>query len=535
MKMSENAFRKYLVLFFTLILAGIASLGYAQVDQGELERNLAPVTFINYEGPHARIETREQIRQIGVGLGQVVVNGRPLAGGSNRYFVIHSVTDPVQGKLDADIFGLGVDVGVDHIRNLRTIIQGYLQTAYGYSASDASLLAEYITIYNAVYRGDWDYFLNRYKKPVMDNLSKERAGLSIRYDEWPGRTLIVIPLGYGGLSSIDTTTISDSRVVEELRKEDDMGVPQRQAMVDLKEREAEKAEQTAKVEREAIRQEERKITEQKTQTAQEKQQAEQQKQQVEQDRKKTQEDEAAGKITQEQAQQQRAEQDKREQEAEKKEQEAKQKEEETKKAEAAVQERKEEAQKKEEFAEQKAAEAQQDRQGIAQDQQAGIIETATGGVIAAMIEKKDSTMGRLIRLNPSSKQELRRSPLDTVYVRTLTFVKNRILAIAGENVGNGAIRLIEVNQGDLTMARQGEDDMHPGSLIWVNESDIYAITLDRADNSHYLGRFDTSLALKAKSEIKVHPNAAVMIQQGYLLTQKADGSIALLNPATLKE
>jgi hypothetical protein len=268
MKMPKIALFKYRALLFAFIITGIVMPAFAQVDQGELEQNLAPITFINYEGPHAIIETREQIRQIGVGLGQEIAGGAQRAGAGGRYFVIHCVSGPDGNKLDADIFGLGVDVGVDHIRNLRTIIQGYLQAAYNYSERDAALLAEYITIYNAVYRGDWDYFLSRYKNQVIENLARERTGLSIRYDEWPGRTLIVIPLGFTGLSSIDTTTISDSRVIEELRREDDRGVEQRRDMVDLKEREAAEAEQRARVEREAIREEEQRIAQERAQAAQ---------------------------------------------------------------------------------------------------------------------------------------------------------------------------------------------------------------------------------------------------------------------------
>jgi hypothetical protein len=48
-----------------------------------------------------------------------------------------------------------------------------------------------------------------------------------------------------------------------------------------------------------------------------------------------------------------------------------------------------------------------------------------------------------------------------------------------------------------------------------------------------LGRFDTSLALKAKSRIEIHPNAGVTIQDGNLLTQKSDGAPAILNPGDL--
>jgi hypothetical protein len=43
------------------------------------------------------------------------------------------------------------------------------------------------------------------------------------------------------------------------------------------------------------------------------------------------------------------------------------------------------------------------------------------------------------------------------------------------------------------------------------------------------------LVLQAKSATTVHPNAAVSVQQGTLLTQRADGSAILLNPASLAE
>ena len=169
----------YLVLLI-IILASPAI--HSQVYQPELE-NLGPVEFINYEGPYTRIETRAQIRSIGYSLGVMVRNGQTSAGGAGRYFVIHSVTEADGFKLDADIFGLGVDVGVDHIRNLRLIIQGYLEAAYNYTERDAALLAEYITIYNAVHRGDQKYFESHYKTTIMNNITTEKTNLSIHYNE----------------------------------------------------------------------------------------------------------------------------------------------------------------------------------------------------------------------------------------------------------------------------------------------------------------------------------------------------------------
>ena len=517
-------FRKNIIktLFFCAVFTAAAGTAYTQVDKGELQKNLAPVSFINYEGPHAKIESREQIRRIGVALGQAVKGGAARSGAASHYFVIHSVSGPDGNKLDADIFGLGSGTGVDHVRNLRSIIQGYLQEAYDYSAQDAALLAEYITIYNAVYRGNWDYFLGRYKTPVMGHLNRQHAGLSPRFNEWPGKTLMLIPLGIGDLSSIDTSAISDDRVVEELRKNDDMGVEQRRDMVDLKEREAEQAEQKAETAYEAVKKEEKAI-------ADEKSQLEKEKQQIAEDRKQLEEDKADGTITQKQADQQEKDLKQREAAAEKKSDEIDKREEEL------VLQR-EEAEKQEQFAEQKTEEAQRDRESIAKDQQA-IIDRGEQpeGLIGVLMERQDSVMGRLIAIDPDTGKEIRRSPLDTVYARTLSFTGGKILSIAGENRGNGAVRLIEINGRNLEMAKQGDDDLHPNSLLWINGSDIYAITANLDNGKFYLGRFNTSLDLQAKSEISVHPNAAVSIQQGNLLVQKEDGSSALLDTASLKE
>ena len=543
MKMQKCALPKYRGILAIIILAGVAVSGYTQVNQDELQ-NLPPVVFLNYEGPYTRIDTREQIRQIGAVLGVQIFNAEggtgtaPIlisaeqrrtssytieAGARNRYFVIHCVSEAEGGKIDADIFVLGADAGVDHIRNLRTIIQGYLQTAYSYSERDAALLAEYITIYNAVYRGNWDYFTERYKTQVIDNLVRDRAGLSIRYDEWPGRTMILIPLGYGGLSSVDTSVISDRRVIEELRNESDLGVPQRQDMVNLMERESAQAEERAQAERDAARQEETAINNARAENAQERQNIDQERQNVQQDME-------AGRITQDEARRAQEELDRRDQAADQRDQDLDNRE-------AGVGQRREEAQMLDDFAGQRADQAQQGRQEVAQDQQAAITDDASGdGVFGVTIERTDpAIMGRIIRFNPSTGREIRRSPVDTVHTRTVTFTGGRIFAIAGENRGNGAVRLVEIGTTNLEIARQGDNDIMTGSLLWVNGTDLYAITVDLSNNTCNIGRFNASLALQAKSSVSVHPSASVTIQQGRLLTQREDGSVLILNPADLTE
>ncbi|GHV61275.1 hypothetical protein AGMMS49587_04960 [Spirochaetia bacterium] len=520
--------------FYILGVLGLLALSpaplRAQVNQGELEENLAPVTFINYEGPHSRIETRAQIRNIGYGLGVQVKAGATQTGQASRYFVIHSLSGADGTRLDADIFGLGVDTGVDHIRNLRFIIQGYLEGAYDYREADAALLAEYVTVYNAVYRGDWAYFGSRYKTPVIQNLDEERAGISIRFDEWPGRTLMVIPIGLGApgsLSALDTSALGSERVVDELRKEDDRGVDQRQDMVDLKEREADEAEQKAAAQREAIAQEEQRIARERADAAAERDR-------IERERQQNQADAAAGRTTQAETQQKEAELAAQEAETAKKEDELAGQDD-------ALDGQREEARRNEEFAEQKNAEAQEERASIARDQQELIREqggqapqtAAAAGILGTLLEDQNSPLGRVVRVNTAAGTILTRSPLNTVNGRTLSIVDGKILAVAGEARGNGAVRLIELNPGALEMAYQGEDDIHPNSLLWINGGDIYALTL--YEGSLYLARFNSQLARAARSAVTVHPYASVIFQEGKVVTERADGSVLVLDAKNLTE
>jgi hypothetical protein len=144
-------------------------------------------------------------------------------------------------------------------------------------------------------------------------------------------------------------------------------------------------------------------------------------------------------------------------------------------------------------------------------------------------------MGRVVILDPTGRQ-IRRSPQDfLIHSRTVAFIGGRLFAIAGENVGNVAVRLIEINPVSLEIINQGLNDIRPGSLLWVNGNDLYAITIDLRNNQSFIGRFNTDLVLQARSAVRVHPDSGILIQQGNLLTQRENGSALILNPIDLTE
>jgi FKBP-type peptidyl-prolyl cis-trans isomerase len=99
----------------------------------------------------------------------------------------------------------------------------------------------------------------------MNNLTADKAGLSTNYEEWAGKSQIVIPLAKigGGLSTIDTSVISDKKVVESMQEEDDKGVDERKKLVDFKEREAEEATEKAQTAQKKVTEEAKKLSTEK--------------------------------------------------------------------------------------------------------------------------------------------------------------------------------------------------------------------------------------------------------------------------------
>lgn len=232
--------------FCVLALCAAMLVRLAAIEVAEQELRVPgsdAIQFENYGGPYAVIESADAIIGIGTALGTEVAAALETAATIQpgaKYTLVHVVGDQAQDGLDADILLLNETAGVDHIRNLRRIVTGYLEAAYGYTRDDAETLATFVTVYNAVYRGQLAVFGEKYKDSVLQQLSEADVGLSTNWQDWAGHTQLVIPLNdvTSTDAAVDTTTISDENVMEALREEADKGIAEREALADIKEREA---------------------------------------------------------------------------------------------------------------------------------------------------------------------------------------------------------------------------------------------------------------------------------------------------------
>ncbi|WKC79190.1 P83/100 family protein [Borreliella turdi] len=222
--------KKMLLIFsFFLIFLNAFTLNAREVDKEKLKDFVnMDLEFVNYKGPYDSTNTYEQIVGIGEFLARPLINSNSSSSYYGKYFINRFIDDQDK-KASVDVFSIGIKSQLDSILNLRRILTGYLMKSFDYERSSAELIAKVITIYNAVYRGDLDYYKGFYIEPALKSLAKGNAGLSRVYSQWAGNTQIFIPLKKNILSGnvesdIDIDSLVTDKVVSALLSENEAGV-----------------------------------------------------------------------------------------------------------------------------------------------------------------------------------------------------------------------------------------------------------------------------------------------------------------------
>ena len=540
--------KKILSVFFVSLLIS-TNIFALEVDKTELQSTKSTtIEFISYTGPHKIIDSVEAIKGIGKSLGKEIAPSRDTsktANLGNKYTVIHAIDENETGKFDADIIFINKDANVDHITNLRRIISAYLVSAYDYSEADADTLAVFITVYNAVYRGDLDSFKNKYKDVVVKNLSSNNCGLSVNYKDWPGASEIVIPLydvKNGGLSTIETSVISDKKVVESMKEDDDKNIESRKEMVDIKEREAEKSQEKANAAQKKAVEEQKKLKEEKQKTKEAKAEAKEAEKKSEQAKAEAEEAKKEAEANPEDEELQKVAEEKQE-EAEAAEQEAEEKQEaleEQQKAEATQEEKteeaKEEAKTEQERADKKQTEAQTERKDIAKDQQIvqnnEIKEASTPSSYGIVLTDEANILSKLVKFNSETGEIIKSSPVTVIRNRTIYKTPDAYIAIAGENEGNGTIKLVLIDIETMEIFAESEETVSDTSVL-VNDGNEYYCVINY-DDDWVVGKYDETLALKLKSKVNVKQSTPITVTESGIVVTDKNGNLKLLSKETLE-
>lgn len=524
--------KKFILLFISAALS--ASLFALEVNKSELDSTGdTTIEFINYTGPHKVIDSVASIKSIGSNMGSQVAKDPTQSSATaknSKYYVIHAIDESESGKLDADILYIGSEATVDHITNLRRIISAYLTSAYGYSEKDADTLAVFITVYNAVYRGNIDTYKSKYKNVVIQNITADNCGLSVNYKDWPGKSEIVIPLydvKEGGLSTVDTSVISDSSVVKSMKEDDDKNVESRKDMVDIKEREADAASEKAKEAQKKAVTEQKKLDEEKKKTQETKKEAQEAQKKAE-EKQKVAEENPEDKQAQKEAEEAKKEAEEKQQAAE--EQEEKQEEQQAKTDEA-----KQEAKEQQARADKKETEAQNERKEIAKDQAEVQKKEAEQALMTTefgiILSDEANMLSRLVKFNVADGEVIKNSPVAQIRNRTIYKEGDGFIAIAGENSKKGAVKLVTISPETLEISAESENTISQDSVLVQDGKEYYCVVEEKG--KFYLGKFGGDLALKLKSEIEVKSGTPITVTDSGIVVTDSAGKLRLLDKKDL--
>ncbi len=515
----------FFIIPFTMAAQEVATGELFSVRAGSVE-------FFNYEGPHTVIETDEEIR----GIGRSLARGEQQAH-AGKYRSIH-VAPENREKFGADIIEILAGARVDHIDNVRRIISGYISERYGYDRSTSDNIALFTTYYNAVYRGDIEYFSGLYSDRVLDLLAGEKSGIAVSYRDWPGNTQLLIPVSIdgSGLARIDADTVGSDEVVDSIREgEGDRGVDQRKDVVELREDQLE--------EDKAVTAEERaRIEEDKAAVEEERQAVEQDRQDISRRQEEVEEalDEAEPGSGEEEAL--RAEEERLREE----EKELAGRERQVEERESEISEEEETIARAEEEERQREEAISGERDRIAADEQEAIAREEDAAAAAAagprgdtarfsflrVREEQGSVLSTMVLLNSRTGEEQARSAVNTIRGRRVYPLDTGYAAVVGVDAPPKTVRLMLLDKDTLKVLSETGEQIYGESWVLPGDGVIYAVA--SIGGMWKLASFrEDTLEMVNVGSPEVNPETVMTLAAGSLFAEGRNGNLLRFDPAEL--
>ncbi|MFA5518449.1 MAG: P83/100 family protein [Spirochaetota bacterium] len=571
---------KKISLIALLVLTSAISSWSMEVDIDEILKS-DRVNFTNYSGRQRGTDSVQDIRNIGTGLarGAGTTGYNKLFRYHMKYSILRAMSDDDKEKYSADIFFIDQDAKVDHIKNVRRIISSYLVSMYSYSIREADTLALFLSYYNAIYRGDMDYISKTYNEAVTKHVNSSNAGLSTNFQEWPGKTAMLIPLTADSkrdkLKGIDPFIIADKKTLEEVKKEKD-NLDARKDIIELKQKN--------------IEDEKTRIEADKKQIEEDKALQQEKEKQLRDEQKKTEEAKKALEKEQEQLEKEKAEAEKiqdpikKEEEKKKiaeKEDELKKKTDALKKQEAqqeeemeslqddksSIEKKEESLKEKEKAVAEKEETLKEEKKELSEDLKKEKEETKK--LTSDEIEKKEEALkqkeeeldkredqlrsdtaeknvfalkifylkikdyladghynNEMFMINPETKAVEFKSDVTNICGRRYDIFSGGIVVITHKGSHQKEHNLTLIDRNTLELTKTGTDDIFWRSFIEIRDQNIYAIT--KKGGKYFLGKFNTDLKLEAESSEEVSQDSFITFYEDSIYINRADKTIIIL-------
>lgn len=535
----QNIFIKMIII--SIFIMSLTYIFPLEVDINEIKTN-KNIQFINFEGQHFEADPYWDIRAIGYKLAKVKKRNEILRY-HMKYSIIHVVDDTDTDKFDADILSIDEHAMVDHIRNIRLIMAAYLQRKYGYKTNDAFLLSTFITYYNALHRGNIDYFSNKYKDIVLEHINENNAGISTKYYEWPGGTKILIPLTdeiqKGSISALDTAELTE-QVIDELKQREDKGLEDRKKITEFQEKEIIKKNKEIEKEKKEIEKEKKKIEKKEAAIEKEKKELstitdekkkEKKEKQIEEQEKTIKEKKDTIKKQEESVKKKETKLTSKKEKVTNEKKEIKEDEIRTKINKDPIQfkedlkKESEELERREEKLKEKEDELRSERS------ENKIIEDKFYYMKNMAITTEGHYNNELYIIDAKTRKIIKKSPYDKVTGKTYHVFKEGVVIISYTDTHDSPHHLVLLDLDDLEEKVTGNENVFWRSFIKVKNNSIYAIIKEQSN--YFLGKFDPSLVIQAKSVVKIAKDSFISFYDDLVYINSANKEILVLNKSDL--
>ena len=160
---------------------------------------------------------------------------------------------------------------------------------------------------------------------------------------------------------------------------------------------------------------------------------------------------------------------------------------------------------------------------MALEQQQGDDTNATYGL--KLIDEQ-KLLSAMVKVNTETGEVIKTSPVSVIRGRTLLPTGTAYAAIAGENTGNGAIRLVLLDKQNMEIILESNETVSENSILLQINDAFYVIA---QKNGWRIAKYDTELNLLLTSTIEVNPSTPVSVTEaGSLCVNDSQGNIRLL-------
>jgi hypothetical protein len=550
---------KYMIMMITGLIVMLFSAAGSTLEVDIDEIKTKPVKFINYEGTYERPDSIQDVELIGQKLAAEPKGAEPVRF-HMKYSIIHAFSKDEPDKFSADIFSIDRDAKVGHIDMVRRIISSFLINRYGYSKRDAEAISVFLTYYNAVYRGNIDYYTPKYKTIVMKYVNAKNAGISTKYNEWAGATRMLFPLTdkaqKGKLEAIAPDIISDKNVRKEVGR-DEKNIPARKDMADIKERVLEKDKKALEEKKESLKKEEARMEQDKKPVEKRKEEIAKKEEQLKKEKEETK------KITEpDKRKEKEAETSEKEKQLAKEKEEAKKKQDELAKKEVETQKEQKKVQEQETKIAERGKELEQEKKDIARDEIKRDIAKEPVTVQAKLEEKAKELDKRedairsgeldkniyanklyylkikeylegghynndMYMIDAATMKVMFKSPVEYICGSRYDVYSGGVVVITHRGSHTMGHRLSILDRNTLIATANGEDNVFWRSFIEIRDNFIYVIVNDKG--KYYLGRFDSNLKLVARSKEEISEDTFISFFGDKIYINRLDKTIIALN------